>query len=402
MSRIKTLVLLFSLLNSVWFSTSYASTSQPSKACIVFYQHNQPTSRKVMVPAPEIAPITELWGSTYLPSSSQANNKIFNNRNTRNLDQCSSRECFLFAYLGALETTHLNRSRNSREIHFSAAYLVAKKFEHVIGEILSNNQNGRGMYFDLKGGETYHAMKLTQLYGLVPEDIWRPREPNLDKWDFPKIYSEIISKVNAIIEARNTNPNAHPPSDNARLTQEIFKEVLGNYVGEWPKPFWYDGIYHTPESFGKLYNFDTQGTIEVQHLNEHGPYENPAQSFNLPFFVNPLLSGGHFYSYRKSDSTQALFKTVENALAEDRAVLMDVDGNDPREAGVGHQFVVSNVQTENSKQVNAVRLKNSYTNWGNGGYIWYTPEGIAKKLRRIWIFDVNKDIPEPKPNPPKN
>lgn len=402
MSRIKTLVLLFSLLNWLPFSVSYASNTQSGDACDIFYQQNRSTARKAMVPAPEIAPITELWGDKHDPYNPQSSNRIFNNKNTRNLDQCSSRECFLFAYLGALETTHLNRSHNSREIHFSAAYLVAKKFEHVIGEILSNNQNGQGMYFNLKGGEMYHAMKLTQLYGLVPDDIWRPLEPNLSKWDFPKIYSEIISKVNAIIEARMADPNAFPHSDNARLTQDIFREVLGNYVGEWPKPFWYDGIHHTPQTFGKLYNFDTYGTVEVRHLKDEGPYTNPAQNFNLPLFINPLLNGGNFNRYQKSESTQTLFKAVETALAEDRAVLLDVDGNDPREAGVGHQFVIANVQTQNSDQVNAVRLKNSYTNWGNGGYIWYTPEGVAKKLRRIWFFDVNKDIPEPKPNPPQN
>lgn len=399
MSRIVTLVLLFSLISVLLAPIASASGFQRVNTCQTFYFLAAHNFKKSMVLAPPIAPITDIWGNRFDTNHPQPNNRIFKNENTRNLDQCSSRECFLFAYLGALETTHLNRAYNSRDIQFSAAYLVAKKFEHVIGEILSDNQFGNGMYFNLKGGETYHAMKLVQLYGLVPQEIWHPRIPDLNDWDFPKIYREIVTKVNAIIEARNKDSNTYPYYDNQRLTQEIFNTVLGPYVGEWPKPFWYDGIYHTPESFGRLYSFDPQGTIEVRHLNFSGPYENPAQNYNLPFFLNPMLNFGNFFRHRNADSTDTLFKAVADALAKDKAVLLDVDGNDPNEAGVGHQLVISNVQVQANQQISAVRLKNSYTNWGKNGYLWYSPEGIVPKLRRIWIFDVNKDIPEPKPNP---
>lgn len=398
LSNLKTLVLLFSFLNSMTSSMAYANgfvSQSTNDQCSYFYRKS---IKKSPVQAPEFLPVAGIWDKPkhYDPSPT---NKFFNNRETRNLDQRYSRECFLFAYLGALETTHLNRQYNSRRVQFSAAYLVARKFEHVISEIISNNQNGQGMYFKLDGGETYHAMKLTELYGLVPEDVWSPLVP-LDSWNFQKIYDEIIEKTNVIINNRNQNPNFYNSADYSAMAQQIFTEVMSQYVGEWPKPFWYDGIYHTPQSFSSLYGFDRKGDVEIKYLYSNGPYLDGAQTYNLPFYINPLLHRTMFNTHHRPDTTQSLFKAVKEALALDRAVLLDVDGFDPV---VGHQFVITDLEILPNGNIKAVKLKNSYTNWGSAGYAWYSADAIAKVLRRVWILDVNSNIPSPKLNPsPKN
>ncbi|OYZ14998.1 MAG: hypothetical protein B7Y39_16880 [Bdellovibrio sp. 28-41-41] len=398
MSNIKTLVLLFPLvallISSSAFSDGFSSDGFMGNQCTTFYHKN---FKKSLSKPPETVPGDGIWEkpSPYWPN---ATNRFFNNKDTRNLDQRYSRECFLFSFLGALESTHLNRHYNSRKIEFSAAYLVARKFQHVIGEIISNNQNGKGMYFKLDGGETYHAMKLVELYGLVSEDIWSPKIP-MEKWDLYKIYSDITDEVNVIINNRNQNPNFYTEAKLAQEAQRIFRKVMGDYVGEWPRSFWYDGVHHTTDSFGRMYGIDRHGEVEIRYTNMNGPYQDSAQTNNLKNFINPLLNYHGFNGIHTPETTRAVFEAVKDALASNRMVLIDVDGYD---SVIGHQFAITELEILPSGSVKAVRLKNSYTNWGAGGYAWYRPEAISKVLRRIWIVDVNSNIPAIKYNPPIN
>lgn len=399
MSSFKTLVFLFSLGFSLISKPVYAQATGPALAnrqCGYFYRSHL---KKPLVKVPEIVPVAGIWDRPkhYDPSPM---NQSYNNKETRNLDQSYSRECFLFSYLGALESSLANRHLNPRPIQFSSAYLVAKKFEHVIREIVTNDPNQINMYFKLDGGEAYHAMKLTELYGLVPEDIWKPLIP-IEQWDFQNIYTEIIDRTNAIVRAKNENPLFYRDSDSAQITQAIFQTVMGKYVGQWPKPFWYDGVSYTPESFGRRYSFDQKGEVEILYTNPNGPYQDWVQTSNLPTFIDPLLvrpntQDRKFNANHKAKSTRDIFKSVKEALAKDSIVLLDVDGYD---SIVGHEFAITDVEVLPSGKVKAVKLKNSYTNWGSGGYAWYSPDAITKVLRRIWIIDVNKDIPLPKPNP---
>jgi hypothetical protein len=395
MSTIKTLVLLYPfmtiLISSTALSNGFLSGGSPVNKCITFYHKN---FKKSLSQPPETTPEDGIWGkpSPYWPN---ATNRFFNNKDSRNLDQRYSRECFLFSFLGALESTHLNRHYNSRKIEFSAAYLVARKFEHLIGEILSNNHNGQGMYFKLDGGETYHAMKLIELYGLVPEDIWSPKIP-MEKWDLQKIYSNITDEVNVIITKRNRNPNFYSEAKLAEEVHRIFNTVMSDYVGEWPRPFWYDGVQHTTESFGRMYGFDRHGEVEIHYTNINGPYQDSAQTFNIKNFIAPLLNYQGFNGIHPPETTGAVFEAIKDALALNRMVLIDVDGYD---SVIGHQFAITDLEILPNGVVKAVRLKNSYTNWGAGGYAWYRPEAIANVLRRIWIVDVNSKIPPIKPNP---
>jgi hypothetical protein len=395
MSNIKTLVLLFplitTLLSPAAFSNGLSSGGQMPNQCLKFYFNNL---RKPLIQPPEAVPVGGIWDKPK-PYSPSPTNRIFNNRDTRNLDQRYSRECFLFSFLGALESTHLNRHYNARKIEFSAAYLLARKFEHVIGEIVSNNQNGQGMYFKLDGGETYHAMKLIELYGLVPENIWTPKIP-LENWDFQKIYSEITDEVNVVINNRNQNPNYYSSADLSAEVHRIFKKVMGGYVGEWPQPFWYDGVHHTTDSFGRMYGFDRHGAVEIRYSNINGPYQDPAQTYNLTHFINPMLDSNGFINNHKAESTRALFDSLIKALDLNKMVLIDVDGYD---SVIGHQLAITELEILPNGTVKALRLKNSYTNWGMGGYAWYRPEAVAKVIRRIWIVDVNGIIPPMKLNP---
>lgn len=400
LSIFKTLVVLFSMSMIEALGSSF---SGGQNQCSHYYSATHSSAQeKPLVFAPEKEPEAGVWDTRdfYYPFSS---NKIFNNTETRNLDQRGSRKCFLFSFLGALETTHLNRQVNARSIKLSPAYLVARHFEHVIHEVLSNN--ARSDYFKLEGGELYHAMKLVDLYGLVPEDIWIPRVP-FEKWDFPAIYDQIFNALNIVINDRNAHPENYRNFDLQAKAQSIFKTILEPWVGNFPKPFEYDGIWHTTQSFGKLYGFDQNGSIEIKYANKNGPYLQSVQTSNLPYFINPLLKKHQFQTTHKPESTQEIFEAVRIALGQDKAVIIDIDGfikgigDNYQDPIIGHQLVITDVELfGKGPKVKALKLKHNYDDkWRNNGYAWVSAKQLGKFLRRVWIFDVNKDIPPPRMN----
>lgn len=397
-SKLSTLVVLFSaglVASSSVASSWYYNVNQ----CVRFF--NTPPKRPLIL-APfgfNNDPNRGIWDDPqhYEPKFP---NSTLNTKDTRNIEQDCSRECFIAAFMGSLESTHANRLDNPKHIQISRAYFMARKFEYFIRETVLNPHNK--LYFQRAGGNFYHAMKVMDKYGLITEDIWVPKKA-LSEWNFNEIDSKLIQELNIVINEKNKYPGKYSHEQLEHLAQTIFQKVLGPYVGNLPYPFYYDGIFHSPESLGKLYGFDKATNIEIKYNNLYGPYHDPNQTSNLPVFINPMLNHAQFNSNHRAEDIQSIFQSVKDALTDGRAVVMEVDGFNTitrqYDRYIGHTFAITDVEVTPSGDIVAVKLKNSYTKWGTGGYAWFHIDAIPPVLRRIWLYGVNRDIPPARLNP---
>lgn len=415
MSDFKTSVTLFSLPLLVLFSVLFPLASFASDLCVGFYSGEQ----KIMVPqvsplwgnrlhlhrrpwTPKIpkfwtvitegpqntSPQTDFWKIIY-PYIPNRGNLTLANRETRNIDQASSKECFLFSFLSSLESSYANRTSESRTVQFRPEYLLAKKFEHAISDLLEQVKDP--IQFNIEGGEYFHALELVKKYGLVPADIWRPLVP-AEYWNYDRIYKTIKDETDIVRTNLYRNPNYYGSKTRAQLVKEILDKALqddlnGPYIGAEPKPFVYDGIEHTTETFGKMYGHNFKGPLDLHYVYGKYPYQDPDMIFPLANWTKKTFPQ-YLRPYFRPQPLHDLLNDIKNGLVNGKSVTVDINGNGA--GGFGHTLSITDIEITPSGEVVALKLKNTYRwSWGYNGYIWLSPKELDKIVRRVWIVDVN-------------
>lgn len=381
-----------------YFSLSYAIADKDR--CQGFYQNHfneivQPTKDsesvinnpvrslvKVVQGSSMAVPDQNIWSKFLFDYRPSSGNFTFSIKETRNIDQSTSRECFLFSYLSGLESAYANRVNSPKVLRFRPEFLLAKKFESVIGNLIEKYK--QDFHFDLQGGEYLHAARLVKDYGLVPDDIWRPLVDYWN-WDFEKIYEQIKSETDLVRNNIIKDPMYYYPKTKEDLKKEIFNKILGAYIGVMPKPFIFDGINHTTISFGRLYGQNTKATLDVKFMNSLGPLDvKKRMNFQREIF--------HIYGIRKKPKLKEqafdeILDDIKLALSQGKLINLDVNGTTEQ---YGHSLVVVDMEVNLSGQIVAIKVKNTYkSGWGFNGYLWMSPKGLWEIFRRAWIIDIN-------------
>tara|TARA_B110001454_G_scaffold64823_1_gene62965 strand:+ start:13337 stop:14560 length:1224 start_codon:yes stop_codon:yes gene_type:complete len=407
MTSFKTLVLLFPLFFSI---SSLANNDQ----CSHFYKDPPPNKmsqlspmwgnrihnwryRPKKVPKDMLlvnegtegqVPKTTFWQMLY-PYSPNKGNYTFGNLEIRTLDQSTSKECFLYSYLTSLENAYANRSTAPRPLRFRAEYLIAKKFEHVIANLIS--RYAQPFHFNLEGGELPHAIELVQQHGLVPEDIWRPLiladgSDGKNGWDFNSIYETIKTETDIVRNNLILNPNYYAPKNLNDIKKDIFDKALSSYVGIMPKPFIYDGVEHTPESFGKMYGQSSTTPIEVRYMHGELPYPDKQKVNLLSNVLLKLVPQSPHPVFRPQPLNEVL-KHIKDGLTNGKMVNIDINGT---VENFGHSLAVTDMEITPSGVTVAIKVKNTYRKpWGYNGYVWISPQEFDRLVRRVWIVDIN-------------
>lgn len=136
----------------------------------------------------------------------QSSNPKVELRTTRNINQHSSEECYLFAFVGALEVANLNGWNRQLSPEISAEYLFVQKLMSWSYEVMTNETKMNDTFYFLDGGDVHHALKLSVDHGLLPQEFFKPRIP-FANWDVAKLYSDVkeIAKEGRSVLSRVTD-----------------------------------------------------------------------------------------------------------------------------------------------------------------------------------------------------
>lgn len=396
MSKIKTLVLLIFLLRGAVNATPAGT---PVSACSLFYtslsKTNEPPAQERMPLSPRrlIRPLNAplpgnfLWGHTYWHY--QPTGATLNSLKTRLVSQEKSLECPIFATLGAIESAMANRGT---PMELSAPFLVGHKLLAFITEQVLQTRNpfvsSLNEFHFLKGGQQYNIIHLIKQVGMMPDHIWVPRKP-LNEWKMDIIYSQINREVfEAISDFKSKTFYTKEEGVYWKIERinEIFKRVLGDYVGHWPFPFTYNDRQDlTPLTFSEHNGLNLKEVPEMIYTNSVPyPMDDQANTMNLVFRKDNFPNSKKPFLHSPISQNE-FYRKIKKALQNHKAVVLDVQGEF---VGVGHSLAVTDVEVRFGKVV-AVQLKNSESLWLGDGYVWFSVEELNKHIHRAWIFDLH-------------
>lgn len=315
----------------------------------------------------------------YKPQSS------YNIKNTRNLDQGTSKECFIFAFVGALESTQLNSQK--KNINYYPEYLIAQKLKYTIEGLLEFNEDQT--FYNLEGGHFFHALNLTRAVGIVPEGAnWQPLK-NIEYWPhFDSLYAQIREQTTQeknYINSLNLSPYERAQQIKQK-TEEIFKRVLGPHIGFLPDHFYFQGSYYTPTSFAKNHLSGSGKKITAYYLkNRQRLFHNDKIESNLPAWIKNMPEMDQTQFNNEGLRAYEFLNKIDNELKLGKSIIADLDGETTY--SIGHTMVITDIEKRGTDYI-SIKMKNSFKNNQDGGYIWFRVDEFLTKTRRIWTIDL--------------
>lgn len=310
----------------------------------------------------------------YIPTGN-----ILNNKDTRSLNQCRSSECYLFAFLGAIEVQNQNRRNNPEAPRLSGAYLVAHKLHHYIDNMIWYGPKNTG--YSLRGGYLYDALYFSRHHGLMPEESWQPRVP-FDEWDFARIYVTLEEKALEWNKKISSLARTHGPK--SKIVEEAYfkgtqqlHDVVATYSGPLTTQIEFRNQTLSTKDIDRQYGFDHRTTVMMMY--PRGKFSGDPDTLKKKLDAATLPFSGA-WSYESADWKE-IELTMTHWLKQSAPVLVDVEWNKDR-----HSLVVTDYEAENG-YIKRWKVKNSWGNsFGDKGYAWYSYQDLRKNLVRTWRF----------------
>jgi hypothetical protein len=98
---------------------------------------------------------------------------------TKPYDQYDTNECYSFSFSEELQ--QLIYKMHHQFIPLSNEFLIAKKIEGYVDQMMSTDRPEEQVFFQLEGGMPYTSMRVINESGLIPEAVWKPAHP-LSTW----------------------------------------------------------------------------------------------------------------------------------------------------------------------------------------------------------------------------
>lgn len=308
----------------------------------------------------------------------QSSNPKVELRNTRSLHQATSDECYMFAFVGALEVANRNAWNRPYAPPISAEFLFMEKLEAWTKESLTNDfPLDKGFYF-LQGGDVHHALRLSIEDGLIPQRLFQPRQEFVD-WDFGMLYGEVYEMVKA---GRAAVRKGRDNSEKSQIATQVFNDIrshIAQYSGARPKRFTWKNRTWSPKTFEQQVGIKRNSLVYMLYPTGRWEMGDPWDLRRVLYGMVRVFNGA--FRYKQSNWNQ-IWNYMINSVDSGLPSIVSVKW--------GKTYHVMNVvgyEYNNQNQIVAFKVKNSWgDDFGDRGYAYYTPDDLQKNISTVWGF----------------
>jgi hypothetical protein len=310
----------------------------------------------------------------------QSSNPKVELRTTRNINQHQSEECYLFAFIGALEVSNRNAWKRSTSPEISPEYLLAQKLLAWGYDVMAHGRALDDSFYFLHGGDVHHAMKLSIDQGLLPQELFKPMRP-LDQWDFNALYQDVreIAK-----EGRSQLARAKDSSAREEVLQFFNQKLMDRIAqdaGEMPARFAWAGRNWTNQSFQRAFGIKSGSHIFMTYPKGAWDMGDPWDLRRSVVELVKTFRGA--FNYRQA-SWRQIWKYVTESIDQGLPTLLSMKWG-------GSYHVLNAVGYELSPQGELVsfKLKNSWdVSYGDRGHAYFFVPDLERNVTSAWGFQA--------------
>jgi len=308
----------------------------------------------------------------------QSSNPRVELKPTRSLNQAGSEECYLFAFVGALEVANQNGWRRPSAPAISAEFLFMEKMKAWAKDILSRNLAINAGHYFHRGGDIHHALRVSVEEGLLPQDLFKPQLEFAD-WDQEQIYARSLEIVK---ESRATVRQAQSEPEKQRLIARALKRIESVMARQGlpiPDSFRWGSRTWTAQQFEQSVGIKRSTQLFMMYPKGKWDMGEPWDLRRSLYELVEFFNGA--FRYRQSPWSRIwdyVFRSIDQGLP---ALLSMKWGSSYHVLNaVGYEYNSQN-------RVVAVKMKNSWGDeYGDRGYAYFQPADLEKHVTSVWGF----------------
>lgn len=293
-------------------------------------------------------------------------------------NQCKTSECYLFSFVGLVETHNLNQGKADAPT-LSAEYLFAKKMMQWARETAWFERPETQRTHLLEGGFFHRALLLSREHGAVPVESWQPKIPFKD-WDFARLYADVESA------ARRARKQVHggaltswfkdqsPEARKQRFLDALpeLQQAVERWTGPLPTEVDLRGQRFQVKDLERRYGLDHRTRIEMLYPENRWVYDRTHLENG---FRTSITAFGGTWSYGPAAPT-ALQGRIRQWIDAGSPVMVEMAWGSG-----GHAMVVVGYETNAAGHVTRWKLQNSWGDqWSDRGSAWYEPADLQRNL----------------------
>lgn len=308
----------------------------------------------------------------------QSSNPLVVLRQTRSHNQGLSDECYVFAFMGALDVANRNGWNRPFAPDLSSEYMFLDKLRAWSRESLTKGLPLDQGFFFLRGGDVHHAMKLSVEEGLYPHALFNPRRPYTD-WDFEKIYHQVREEVKAGRARLRGLKNPAQQHYVVNQTLANIEKQLVQYAGIWPQRFIWRGAQWTPKTFEHQFGIQRNSSIYMMYPPGRWDMGDPWDLRRALKDLVQVFQGA--FNYRQS-SWPKIWAYITQSIDSGLPTILSL-----KWGSTYHVMTAVGYEYNNQNQIVSVRLKNSWGHeYGDFGHAHFDPRDLQKNLTTVWGF----------------
>lgn len=216
-------------------------------------------------------------------------------------DQGKTGTCWSFSTSSFLESEILRI--NGKHVDISEMYFARMVYPQKALNYVS--RHGKAQFGE--GGLNHDAMKIVAEYGIIPEENYKAKIVDNEKYN----HSELATVLDAYVKAIIKNKGKHI----SPVWLDGFNAILDVYLGEVPEDFIFYEKRYTPSSFRDDMGIDVDNYVEITSFEGH--------KYNSKFILNipDNWSNASYYNLNLDD----YYNLVINALKKGYSVTFDAD-----------------------------------------------------------------------------
>lgn len=293
-------------------------------------------------------------------------------------NQGSTVECYLFAYVSALELANQNGWKRPQEALISAEILFLNKLEQWAHDVWTYQLPlDQGFYFE-KGGDVHHAMKLSVERGLYPQKAFQPLRP-LSDWDTELLYKEVRQIVReekiriAAAETRDESAKLYKQSL-LRLRLRLYKDS-----GMIPDRFSYDSKWMTPQNFENRVGIKRNSFIHYLYPAGRWDMGDP---WDLRRALLSLVSTFNGQFRHGQTNWKQIWSYVIQSIDQGLPTLFSL-----KWSGTYHVLAAEGYEYDSKGQVISIKMKNTWgPEFGANGSAVFSPYDLQRATSGVWGF----------------
>ncbi|MFN8791663.1 MAG: C1 family peptidase [Bdellovibrionales bacterium] len=308
----------------------------------------------------------------------QSSNPKVELKPTRSLNQASSEECYLFAFVGALEVANQNGWRRPTAPEISAEFLFMEKMKAWAKDILNRNLALEAGHYFHRGGDIDQALRLSVEEGLLPQELFWPKK-EFAFWDHEQIYTrsrEIVKESRSAIRQAQSEP------EKQRLIARVLKKievVMARQGLPIPESFRWGSRTWTATQFEQAVGIKRSTQLFMMYPKGKWDMGDPWDLRRSLYELVEFFNGA--FRYRQSSWSRIwdyIFRSIDQGLP---TLLSMKWGN------TYHVMNAVGYEYNGQNRVVAVKMKNSWGDeYGDRGYAYFQPADLEKHVTSIWGF----------------